>query len=144
MRRIVLHRVAIDACDARSNVNKNESTMADWVHFGLIVFGMICATVFTRSAFLLLPTRWQLSQGTLAALRYAPMAAIAAIVVPDLISWRPAQAELQLTDVLSPKLISATIAAVVHWRYANMLLSIAVGMSVFWGLRLALGSGLMG
>jgi branched-subunit amino acid transport protein len=109
--------------------------MADWFYFALVVLGMVGATVFTRSAFLLLPSRWQLSSGTLAALRYAPIAAIAAIVAPDLITWRPTSSGFFVTDVLNPKLIAALIAAVIHWRYANMLLSIAVGMSVFWGLR---------
>lgn len=117
--------------------------MADWFYFGLVLLGMISATVFTRSAFLLLPNRWQLSSGTLAALRYAPIAAIAAIVAPDLITWRPTNASFHLSDMLNPKLIAAFIAAGIHWRYANMLLSIAVGMTAFWGLRYVVGLGIV-
>jgi branched-subunit amino acid transport protein len=118
--------------------------MADWFYFGLVVLGMVGATVFTRSAFLLLPIRWQLSSGALVALRYAPIAAIAAIVAPDLITWRPTGASFQVTDVFNPKLISALIAAAVHWRHANMLLSIIVGMAAFWGLRYGVGLGMLG
>ena len=116
----------------------------DWFYFTVVLVGLVCATLFTRSAFLLLPTRWQLPPSALAALKYAPIAAIAAIVVTDLIAWRPAQGGFQYSDVLNPKLIAALIGAWVHWRYANMLLSIAIGMGAFWGLRYALGLGLMG
>jgi branched-subunit amino acid transport protein len=142
MCRYVVCIVAIDACHARSNVIRVK--MADWFYFGWVVLGMISATVFTRSAFLLLPTRWQLSSGTLSALRYAPIAAIAAIVAPDLITWRPTNASFHVSDALNPKLIAALIAAGIHWRYTNMLLSIAVGMSAFWGLRYVAGLGMLG
>ncbi len=118
--------------------------MADWLYFVLVVLGMAAATVLTRSAFLLLPTRWQLPLAALAALRYAPIAAIAAIIAPDLIAWRPAQTGFHLGDVLNPKFVAAALAAGIHWRFANMLLTIASGMAVFLGLRYAAGLGLMG
>jgi branched-subunit amino acid transport protein len=109
----------------------------DWLYFVTVLVGMVCATVFTRSAFLLLPNRWQLSPAALAALRYAPIAAIAAIVAPDLITWRAGQGALHISDVLNYKLLAALIGALTHWRFANMLLSIAVGMAAFWALRFA-------
>jgi branched-subunit amino acid transport protein len=118
--------------------------MADWFYFVWVVIGMASATVLTRSAFLLLPERWQLSARVLLALRYAPMAAIAAIITPDLINWRPMQSAFLLSEVLNPKLLAALMAAVAHWRYANMLLSMAVGMTAFWACRYAATLGLMG
>jgi branched-subunit amino acid transport protein len=118
--------------------------MADWFYFVWVVVGMASATVLTRSAFLLLPQRWQLSSRVLIALRYAPMAAIAAIITPDLITWRPMQSEFALNALFSPKLLAALMAAIVHWRFANMLLSMAVGMFAFWALRYAATMGLMG
>jgi branched-subunit amino acid transport protein len=112
-------------------------TLNDWLYFGAVLLGLVAATVLPRSAFLLLPSRWQLPPAILEALRYAPIAAIAAIVVPDLMAWRPAQQGFTLTSVLSIKLMAAVLGAALHLRYANMLLTLAGGMSVFWLLRWA-------
>jgi branched-subunit amino acid transport protein len=109
--------------------------MADWLYFVLVVLGMALATVLTRSAFLLLPTRWQLPPAALEALKYAPIAAIAAIVLPDLIAWRPNTDSNIASAVFNPKLIAAVFAALIHWKYRNMLLTIACGMAAFWALR---------
>jgi branched-subunit amino acid transport protein len=109
--------------------------MADWLYFVLIVLGMALATVLTRSAFLLLPIRWQPPPAALEALKYAPIAAIAAIVAPDLIAWRANNDSNTASAALNPKLIAAVFAALIHWKYRNMLLTIACGMAAFWALR---------
>ena len=119
----------------------------DWFYFSLVLIGMVAATVFTRSAFLLLPARLQLPPAVLAGLLYAPIAAIAAIIAPELIAWRwtvvgaapssavQASALASAPFWLHPKLLAAAVASAVHWRFANMLLTIAVGMVAFWLLR---------
>jgi branched-subunit amino acid transport protein len=137
----VLFALAINARDARAHVSNR--IMNDWLYFFLVLVGMVCATVFTRSAFLLLPTRWQLPPAAIAALRYAPIAAIAAIVTPELIAWRPGQTSAANPELFNPKLLAALLACCVHWRFANMLLTIVSGMGAFWLLRYALSTGLI-
>lgn len=122
-------------------MNQNAS---DWIYFLLVLMGLVCATLLPRCAFLLLPSRWQLPPAALEALRYAPLAAIAAIIAPDLIAWRSGggavaqtASVLGMASVFSVKSIAALFAAALHWRFANMLLTIAGGMAVFWLLRWA-------
>ncbi len=115
----------------------------DGLYFAVVLIGMVAATVLTRSAFLLLPTRWQLPPAVLSALRYAPIAAIAAIVAPDLIQWRAISVSVEPATLMTPKLLAALLAGLIHWRYANMLLTITAGMATFWLLRYVLSLGIL-
>lgn len=72
-----------------------------WIAF--IVVGL--ATTLPRSSFLVLPKKYQPTQHFYAALKYAPLAALIAIIIPDIIYSSNA---IQVTN---PKIFAAIAAA---------------------------------
>ena len=62
------------------------------------------------------------------ALRYAPAAALTAIVVPDLLPWKAG-----LGPVFDYKLVAGVLAVLVFLRTRSAVLVIIVGMLVLWG-----------
>ncbi len=97
-----------------------------WLAF--ILIGL--ATTLPRAGFIVLGSRARLPGTLQRALRYAPAAALAAIVVPDILVVDGALA------VFNPKLAAAiaAVAAAVLWR--NPWLPFIAGMAVLHGLRL--------
>ena len=95
---------------------------------------MALATVFSRSAFFLLGHAVRLPPRVQHALRYAPAAAMAAIVAPD----------LMLTDATlnlswhNPRLLAALGATLFFLATRHLLGTIVVGMLLFTALRLTL------
>ena len=98
----------------------------------LSLIGMGAITILTRAFFLIggervvLPTRVQ------QALRYAPAAALAAIILPDLLFWQN-HIDISLNN---HKLLASITAALFFIYKRNMLGMIAVGMVVYTLLRL--------
>ena len=64
-------------------------------------------------------------------LRFVPIAALTALIWPDLLM--PAGA-LDLSPA-NPRLLAGLIAALVAWRSQNIFLTIGVGMLALWGLQ---------
>ena len=101
-----------------------------WLSF--ILIGL--ATTLPRASFIVLGHRVSLPPVVQRALRYAPAAALAAIVAPDVLvvagDFTP----------LNPKLagIIAAVAAALLWR--NPWLPFAAGMAVLLGLRALTGA----
>lgn len=103
------------------------------------IIGITATSVLTRGAFVLLPQRWQLPTSVQAPLRYAPMAAIAAIVAPDLFAQQaPITAVASAAFWLNAKLWGAAAGAAAYVRFGNMGGAIAAGMAGFWGVKWAL------
>jgi branched-subunit amino acid transport protein len=100
-----------------------------WLSFVLI--GL--ATILPRSSFIVLGGRVRLPPVIQRALRYAPAAALAAIVTPDVLVVGGEFAPL------NPKLagVIAAVAAVLLWR--NPWLPFIAGMAVLLGLRAVSG-----
>lgn len=98
----------------------------------LAIFGMVAATALTRTCFLIGGERTVLPDGVLRALRYAPAAALAAIVVPDV-----AATAHGISLGLSNHPLWATLAGLgwFLWR-RGMVGTIAVGMLVYTAMRL--------
>jgi len=96
-----------------------------WLTF--ILIGL--ATTLPRASFIVLGNRFALPPALQRALRYAPAAALAAIVVPDILLVNDA------IDVLNPKLAAAiaAVAAAILWR--NPWLPFIAGMAVLLALR---------
>ena len=69
-----------------------------------------------------------LSDNVRRALRYAPAAALTAIVVPDLLPWKAG-----LGPVFDYKLVAGVLAVLVFLRTRSAVLVIIVGMLVLWG-----------
>lgn len=101
-----------------------------WLTF--ILIGL--ATTLPRASFIVLGRRARLPAVVQRALRYAPAAALAAIVAPDVLvvagDFVP----------LNPKLagVIAAVAAALLWR--NPWLPFVAGMAVLLGLRALTGS----
>jgi branched-subunit amino acid transport protein len=94
--------------------------------------GLGVVTVITRGFFLIAGERATLPDRIQRALRYAPAAALAAIVLPDVMSWHG-------HFTLSPgnaKLMAAVAATVFYLLTRRMVGMIVVGMAVYTALRL--------
>lgn len=100
-----------------------------WLIFILIAL----ATTLPRASFIVLGNRIALPSVLHRALRYAPAAALAAIVVPDVLVVGGT------VDMLNPKLAAAiaAVAAATLWR--NPWLPFIAGMAVLLGLRHMVG-----
>lgn len=92
------------------------------------------ATILTRSSFFLLGGAVKLPPRVQHALRYAPAAALAAIVAPDLVLSGGA---LSLSW-MNPKLMAGIGAIAFFVTTRHLLGTIIVGMALFSLLRLAL------
>lgn len=105
----------------------------DWTLWGLfILLGLV--TTLPRASFIVLGERAALPENLQKALRYAPAAALAAIVAPDIFV---AGGEL---TVLSPRLAAAAAAVTAALLSKNPWLPFIAGMGVLWGLtQLPLG-----
>ena len=108
--------------------------MAGWEAF-IAILGLAVITVVTRSFFFIsdreLPIPAWLQQG----LRYAPLAALAAVVVPEIVMTQG-----QLIDTWQDARLFAAAAALAYffWR-RGILGTILTGMAVLLPLRLGLG-----
>jgi branched-subunit amino acid transport protein len=101
----------------------------------LVTFGMVLATFLTRAALLLVGERFKPSPRVEAALRFAPVCALAALIAPEIVV-RSGTVDLSLAN---PHLVAAVAAAAVFvWR-RSMLWCIAVGLLVLTAFRLGAG-----
>ena len=108
----------------------------DWYILGAIVLLTICSIV-TRSSYLLFGDRFPLSEGMRRAFRYAPVAALVGIIVPELLPWGT-EAGL----VLDARPLAAIVAIVLFMRTGSTLAVIIGGMMAFWALRFLLDVGI--
>jgi len=101
----------------------------------LVTAGLVAISALSRSVFFWSQREWQLPALVERGLRYAPLAALRAVVAPDIFltqgHWQPSWHDPRL---------AATVAAVLWaaWR-RDMLGTIVVGMAVFLGLKFGLG-----
>jgi branched-subunit amino acid transport protein len=99
-----------------------------WI--GLV--GMAAVTIVTRAFFLMAGEHVTVPDRIQRALRYAPAAALAAIILPDLMTWH-GHFTFALTNF---KLLAAVAAALFYLATRRMVGMIAVGMVVYTALRL--------
>jgi branched-subunit amino acid transport protein len=98
-----------------------------WLWLVFLCVGL--ATVLPRASFLVLGGRVSLPPVVQRSLRYAPAAALAAVVAPDLFVT-----EGRVT-VFSAEVAAALLVLVVARRWRNPWLPFLVGMGSLWGLR---------
>ena len=106
------------------------SGMDIWIIIGLLTL----ATVIARSSLFLLGHAVKLPPKVIHALRYAPAAALAAIIAPDLLLQGGA---LNLS-LMNPKLLAAIGATVFFLATRHLLGTIVVGMLLFSVLRITM------
>lgn len=107
-------------------------SMRSWSHMLIAFAGLGLTTVLTRGSFFMLPASLRLPPRVERALRYAPACALAAIVAPDLLA---PEGHLAI-GWHNNELWAALAAAAVFAKTRNMLLMMAVGMTLFTVLRL--------
>ena len=98
-----------------------------WTVIGLLTL----ATIITRSSLFLLGHAVKLPPKLIHALRYAPAAALAAIVAPDLLL----QGGAPSLNWSNPKLVAGIVAAGFFLGTRHLLGTLVVGMAAFSLLR---------
>lgn len=101
----------------------------------LIVLGLTVLTVVTRGFFFVSEREIPIPEWLRQGLRYAPLAALAAVVVPEVVM----QHGHLIHSVLDARLFAAAAGALWFWRRRGILGTIVMGMAVFLPLRLGLG-----
>ena len=113
--------------------------MMDWLGTDVwtlaVIVGLTVITVVARSFFFLSDKAWPMPGWAQRGLQYAPIAALSAVVVPELItvqgtligSWQDA------------RLFAAAVGSAAFFWKRNVLLTIVLGMGVYLPLHLGLG-----
>ncbi|VCU68558.1 Branched-chain amino acid transport protein (AzlD) [Pigmentiphaga humi] len=104
--------------------------VSDSLYVWLCIIALAACTLITRAGFLLLGDNVPLPEGVRRALRYAPAAALSAVIVPDLLPWVQGQG-----PVLDWRAVAALVAVIVMVVTRNTIAMIASGMIVLWLLR---------
>lgn len=102
----------------------------------LLVLGMTVVTFGVRYPVLALVSRMTLPPAVLNAMRYIPPAVLAAIIAPAM--FMPDGRTLDLHPA-NAYLVAGLAAGAISWRTKNLLLTIVLGMAVFWLWRLIVG-----
>jgi branched-subunit amino acid transport protein len=100
-----------------------------------VIVGLAVVTVVSRSFFFISSKPWQLPHWAQRGLQYAPIAALSAVVVPEIVM---SQGEL-ITTWQDARLFAAAAGVVIYFAKRNVLLTILGGMAVYLPLHLALG-----
>jgi branched-subunit amino acid transport protein len=99
------------------------------------ILGMAAITIVTRGFFLLSEREWPLPAWLMRGLRYAPLAALAAIIAPEVL----------LTDGSlidhwhDPRLLAVAAGTAYFWWQRGILGTIVVGTAVMLAAKLGLG-----
>ena len=97
----------------------------------LVTIGMVLATFMTRAALLLVGQRFKLSPHVEAALRFAPVCALAVLIVPEVV----VQEGVVNLSLANPRMAAALAAtAFLLWK-RSMIGCIIVGLLVITAFR---------
>ena len=113
--------------------------MMDWLGTDFwtlaVIAGLTVITVVSRSFFFLSDKAWSMPTWAQRGLQYAPIAALSAVVVPELVMTQG-----QLIQTWQDARLFAAVAgaATFFWR-KDVLLTIALGMAIYLPLHLGLG-----
>ncbi len=107
----------------------------DWVLPLVAIAGLAAITVVTRAFFMLPEREIPLPDWLRRGLKYAPLAALTAVIAPEIMMSQGALIGT-LADARLPAVLCAT--AYYFWR-RGILGTIVVGMAVYLPLHLALG-----
>ncbi len=99
----------------------------------ITLLGMAIVTYFTKAAILLLGERLTLSSGVRQALGFVPVCVLTAIIVP--MTLAPHGGDIEL-DWHNPQLVGALAALAVSAISRHLLLTIGVGLAVFFSWQM--------
>ena len=97
----------------------------------IVIIGLTAITYLPRGVFLLMGTRVELSPTIQKSLRYAPAAALVAVIVPE-IFFPPGSAEMELNN---PQLWGGLASILGFLATKSMVFTIISGMIVYTGAR---------
>jgi branched-subunit amino acid transport protein len=101
----------------------------------LTIAGLACVTVLARSFFFISQRDWKLPHWAERGLQYAPIAALAAVIIPEIVMSQGAL----ISSFKDARLYGAAAGAVVFYWRKSTLGCIIGGMAVYLPLHLALG-----
>jgi branched-subunit amino acid transport protein len=101
----------------------------------LTIVGLALVTVLTRSLLMLPKDEVPMPDWVKRALKYAPLAALVAIVVPEVVLTRGAL----ISTLADARLLGAAVGLAYYFWKRGILGTIVVGMAVFLPLRIGLG-----
>jgi branched-subunit amino acid transport protein len=102
-----------------------------WLWLAFVLMAM--TTIGTRGSFILLGEKGRLPPALQRALRYAPAAALSALVMPDLLI------DAGEVSPLNPKFAAGLVVLGVALRWRNPWLPFIIGMGVLLALRKGMG-----
>lgn len=100
-----------------------------------IIVGLALVTVLTRCFFFLTNKNWTLPNWAQRGLQYAPIAALSAVVLPEVVM---SQGHL-LATWADGRIYGAAAGALVFFWRRDVLLTIITGMAVYLPLHIGLG-----
>ena len=100
-----------------------------------VIAGLAGVTVLTRCFFFMSDKPWHLPGWAQRGLQYAPIAALSAVVIPEIVM---SQGQL-IGTWQDARLFAAAAGTVVYFRTKNVLLTIVLGMAVYLPLHLGWG-----
>ena len=100
-----------------------------------VIVGMALISVLTRCFFFILDRPWGLPDWAHRALHYAPVAALAAVVIPEIVMT---QGHL-IATWQDARLYAAAAGAAWYFRRGGVLGTMLAGMAVYLPLHLGLG-----
>lgn len=104
--------------------------MADTMIWIILIVSTI-GTFLLRCSFLWLDGKVQFSEAAAEWLKLIPTTAIAALIVPALLS---PSASGEVSSYI-PKLLASTIAMVIMWKTRSATLTLVLGMATLWFIR---------
>lgn len=115
----------------------NEMTALDttdvWTLVACVGLGLV--TLLTRGLFILSDREWTLPPWLQRGLHYAPIAALSAVIVPEIFMTQGAL----MTTVLDARWMGAVVAAIWYVKRGGVLGTIVSGMAVYLPLHIGLG-----
>jgi branched-subunit amino acid transport protein len=101
----------------------------------LIIFGLGCVTIVTRSFFLFSDQAWQLPRWAQRGLQYAPLAALSAVVAPEVV-----MSHGQLIETWQDaRWVAVIVGVIVYFMSRHVLLTIIAGMLIYLPLHIGFG-----
>ncbi len=100
-----------------------------------VIVGLAVVTVVARSFFFISDTAWQLPHWAQRGLQFAPIAALSAVVVPEVVMSHG----ILITTWQDARLFAAAAGVAVYFAKRNVLLTIVLGMAVYLPMHLGLG-----
>jgi branched-subunit amino acid transport protein len=100
-----------------------------------VIAGLACVTVVTRCFFFILDRPWSLPAWAYRTLHYAPVAALAGVVAPEVVM---SQGQL-VSSWQDARLFAALAGAGIYYWRKSVLYTLIGGMAVYLPLHLGLG-----